>query len=79
MILASGTSGDPLLDWIVQNATAVGILAFIVVALLRGWLVTGRECEEVRKERDRAVDLVYKQAEITGRALEVSEKVSNRS
>lgn len=70
-----GTTGDPLLDWIVQNASAIGILAFVIVGLIRGWLVTGREHDRVLSERDRAIDLVYAQAEATARALEVAEKV----
>ena len=70
----AATSGDPLLDWIINNATAVGILAFIVVALIRGWLVTGREHDRVITERDRALELVYAQAEATSRALAVAEK-----
>ena len=81
---SSGSSGDPILDWLSNNASAVGMLAFLVVALLRGWLVTKREldhldeeCEKLRQERDKALDLVYKQAEISTRALDVSEKWSH--
>lgn len=69
------TSGDPLLDFIVNNASAVGVLALVLIALLRGWLVTGRELDRVILERDKALDLVYAQAEATQRALEVAEKV----
>lgn len=75
LVFAAGSSGDPLLDWIVNNATAVGLLAFIVIALIRGWLVTGREHVRVLSERDRALDIVYAQAEATSRALDVAEKV----
>lgn len=69
------SSGDPLLDFIVNNASAVGVLALVLIALLRGWLVTGRELERVISERDKALDLVYAQAEATQRALEIAEKV----
>lgn len=69
------SSGDPLLDFIVNNASAVGVLALVLIALLRGWLVTGRELDRVITERDKALDLVYAQAEATQRALEVAEKV----
>lgn len=78
MFWAAATSGDPLLDWIVQNATAVGLLAFIVVALLRGWLVTGREHDRVLDERNRAMEIVYAQAQATSRALDVAEKVGRK-
>lgn len=71
---AQSTTGDPLLDWLINNATAVGLLAFIIVALLRGWIVTGREHERVLQERDRAMELVYTQAQNTQRALDIAEK-----
>lgn len=80
---AAPSSGDPLLDWLKNNASAVGILAFLVIALMRGWLITKREadhtnneCDKLREERDKALDLVYKQAEISTRALDVSERWS---
>lgn len=81
------TSGDPLLDWL-SRAGAFAVLAAAVVALLRGWVVPAttvrqlveaqeRECTQLRTERDRALGLVYKQAEISNRALEVTEKWSH--
>jgi hypothetical protein len=74
-ILATTGTGDPLLDWVVNNATAVGLLAFMVVGFIRGWIVTGRENARVIAERDRALEIVYAQAEATSRALDVAEKV----
>jgi hypothetical protein len=74
IIFAAPSSGDPLIDWLTNNATAIGLLAFIVVALIRGWIVTGREHDRVLAERDRAMELVYAQAEATSRALEIAEK-----
>jgi len=66
---------DPLLDWL-SRAGAVGVLAFVVAGFVRGWIVpspeVGRlvsEIEQLRKERDRALDLVYASAENTGQAL----------
>jgi hypothetical protein len=77
LILMAAATGDPLLDWLAQ-AGSVGILSFIVIAFLKGWIVSGsvakerlRECTE---QRDKALELVYKHAEIATRALEVSEK-----
>lgn len=71
-MLADGT-GSPLIDWL-SNAGAISILAFIVVAFLRGWIVTGAEAGRLRIERDKALDLVYKLAEVSQRALGVVEK-----
>lgn len=78
-VLLTTSSGDPLLDWIVNNATAVGLLAFIVIALIRGWLVTGRENERVVNELSRALNIVYAQAEATSRALEVAQAVKEKT
>ena len=69
---------DPLLQWL-SNAGALGVLAAGVIAFLRGWIVTGSAHGRVLKERDRAMDLVYKQAEIAQRALEVAEQERRRS
>lgn len=85
MLLVTTGSGDPLIDF-VANGGAIGILAMLVVAFVRGWIVPGSsaekqleakqsECERITLERDRALDIIYKQAEATSRALEVAEKV----
>lgn len=72
MILGQ-SSGDPLLDWL-SRAGALGVMAAVVVAFLRGWIVTRTEADQLRADRDRALDLVYKQAELAQRALEVAER-----
>lgn len=76
VVAASDTSAD----WL-GKATGPVVLALVVLALLRGTLVTGRENEALRAdrdalrvERDKALELVYKQAEVAGRALDVSER-----
>jgi hypothetical protein len=73
LVVASSTSGDPLLDWL-SRAGAVGVLAFVVLAFMRGWVVSGDECNKVRAERDRALDLVYEQAKLARTAIEAGEK-----
>lgn len=85
IVRAAPSPSDPLLEWLKNNASAVGLLAFIVVALMRGWFVTARElrhvdeeCGRLRTERDKALDLVYRQAEISTRALDVSERLSGQ-
>jgi O-antigen ligase len=72
-VIVAQTSGDPLLDWL-SRAGALGVLAAIVIAFLRGWVVTGAEAERLRGDRDRALDLVYKQAELAQRALDTAER-----
>jgi hypothetical protein len=64
---------DPTADWL-GRASGPVVLGLVIVALLRGTLVTGREADGLRAERDKALELVYKQAEVAQRALEVSEK-----
>lgn len=66
-------AADPSADWL-GKATGPVVLALVLILLLRGDLVTGRESRACKEERDRALDLVYKQAEVASRALEVSER-----
>jgi hypothetical protein len=79
LLAASGllyAATDPASDWL-GKATGPVILAFFLILLLRGDLVTKRECNEVREERDRFREIVLTQGEIARRALEVSEKASS--
>lgn len=71
--LLAQSSGDPLIDWLSRGGS-LGILAVAVIAFLRGWIVPGSVAEQLRLERDRALELVYKQAEVAQRALEAAEK-----
>lgn len=75
MMVFAATS-DPLVDWLTQ-AGGLGVLAFVVVAFMKGWIVRGTEVDKIRAERDKALELVYKQAEIAHKALSVQEKVQN--
>lgn len=70
-LLAAAAANDPLLDWL-SRAGSLGILAAAVVSFLRGWIVSGKAYEEVRLERDRALDLVYKQAGLANRAVDLT-------
>ena len=69
------TATDPLLDWL-SRAGGFGIMALAVVSFLRGWIVPGKCYDEVVLERDRALELVYKNAELAQRALEAAERKS---
>jgi len=66
-------SADPLLQWL-SSAGSLGILAAAVLAFLRGWVVSGSAHARVLAERDRALEMVYKQANIAQRALEAAEQ-----
>jgi hypothetical protein len=72
-IAAATPTGDPLIDWLTQ-AGAIGALSFIVVGFIRGWIVSGSSHKRVIAEKERALDLVYQQAEISQRALEAAER-----
>ena len=63
-------SGDPLLDYLTQGG-AIAVLAVAVIAFLRGWVVPGKRYDEMREERDRAVALAERHAQVADRALEV--------
>lgn len=58
-------------NWIAR-AGPTAILAFVIAGFLKGWIVTGRSFEQMRAERDRALELVYKQAGLTERAVDIS-------
>lgn len=75
---------DPTYTWLTQGGS-VGILALAVISFMRGWIVPGAtlkqtqaDCREsfqrVREERDKALDQVYKLAEISQRAVEAAER-----
>ena len=69
--LADASSGDPIVDW-VTRAGPVGILAFVLVLFLRGDIVSRRTLDEALKQRDLALALVYDQARLANRAVDVS-------
>ncbi len=66
-------STDPLLQWL-SNAGALGILAAACVAFLKGWIVPRATYERALAEKDRAMELVYKQAEVAEQALRTAER-----
>lgn len=78
---------DPTYTWLTQGGS-LGILAVAVLGFMRGWIVPGSalkqaqdDCREsfdrVRGERDRALEQVYKLAEISQRAVEAAERKVN--
>jgi len=72
-LLAQASTGDPLLDWLAQ-AGAIGVLAFVVIGFVRGWIVPGPTHKKALEEKERALDLVYAQAAITQRTLDAAER-----
>jgi hypothetical protein len=66
------SSGDPIIDWFAR-AGPVGILAVVVVMFLRGDIVPRRTLEEAQRQRDLALSLVYDQARLANRAVDVSQ------
>ncbi len=70
--LADVSSGDPIIDWLAK-AGPVGILAVVVVMFLRGDIVPKRTLEEAMRQRDLALALVYDQARLANRAVDVSQ------
>ena len=66
----------PSSDWtsLLTQGGAIGVLAFIVIGFMRGWIVTGSAYKEVCSQRDRAIDQVYRMADTTQRAAEIVRK-----
>lgn len=71
LTLAAASSGNPLLDWLSQ-AGALGVLAFVVLAFMRRWIVTGAEAERCKQERDRALELLYEMARVSSQSLDLA-------
>lgn len=67
-----GPTSNPLIDLLV-NGGAIGVLAWIALSFATGKLRTEKELNRVIAERDRALDLVYKSAEIANAAIKVAE------
>lgn len=74
MLVGVEPSGNPLVDWL-ANSGAVGILAFIVVAFIMGWIVPGGEAKRLREERDQALKIVFELSKVSNQSLDIAEKV----
>ena len=61
--------------WITE-ATATAVLGYFCWAFMTGRLRTEKELNRVIEERDRAVDLVYKNAEIAAGAVDALQRQS---
>lgn len=73
-IVATGSEASDLVDLLTRGG-AVGILAFVVMGFVRGWIVAGFVHREACTQRDRATDLVYRMAEASERAAVVSQEL----
>lgn len=73
-ILAATSDPSGLVDLLTRGG-AVGILAFVVIAFVRGWIVPGAVHREACIQRDRATDLVYRMAEASERASVASREL----
>lgn len=62
---------DPLIQWL-TGAGVTGILAMLVVAFMRDWIVSGTAYERVLDERDRALAILAKNAEVAQRAVDLA-------
>lgn len=73
IIIGAMGSSDPT-GGLLTELGAVGVLAWVAFAFMSGKLRTEKEINRVIGERDRALDLVYKQAEVAAAALNAAEK-----
>lgn len=70
------TAGGEITSFVtlVKEAGANVVLAGVVFALLRGWLVTKREFERERQRGDEWKDIALQGQGMTGRAIDVLHK-----
>lgn len=66
-------TSSPDWAWLTQAGSA-GILAAAVLAFIRGWIVSGSQYREVCAQRDKALEQVFKLADISSRAIEAVER-----
>lgn len=71
-LATTDTSPDAQLVHWISSAGALGILAFVLVALMRGWLVTGRTHERVLTERNRLLELALTSTRAAERAVTIA-------
>jgi hypothetical protein len=76
LLAADSPTGDPL-AWLTQ-AGAVGVLAYFCFAFMTGRLRTEKEVLRLIGERDRALELVYKNAELAQAALRAAEVAESK-
>jgi hypothetical protein len=74
MRLLLGRRGHPGLDVVHAGRLWSGSSAAVLLSLIKGWLVPGRQYDEVCAQRDKALEQVYKLAETASRAIEVVER-----
>jgi hypothetical protein len=66
-----GGSFPDLVHWL-PTAGATGVLAFLVVALMRGWLVPGPTHDRVVVERNRLLELALTSTRAADRAVTIA-------
>ena len=64
-------------EWtsLLTQGGAIGVLAFVVICFLKGWIVSGGAFKEACAQRDRALDQVYRLAEQTSRESEMTRRI----
>lgn len=67
-----------IIDWI-RTTGLVGGLTLAVIAFVKGWIVPGPTYRQALTERDRALELVYRNADIAQRALAAAERASGEA
>lgn len=72
-ILNSASNVPDLIHWL-PTAGATGVLAFLVVALMRGWFVTGKTFERVLQERNRLLELALTSTRTADRAVTIAQE-----
>lgn len=71
--LLADAAAAPDWTWLTQ-AGSVGILAAAVIAFIRGWIVSGAQYKELREQRDKALEQVFKLADSAQRVIESAER-----
>jgi hypothetical protein len=74
LIQAATSTGDSAVEWLAKNLTGAVLAALIIVGFMTGRIVPGTTHQRVLQERNRAIDQVYRMAEVAQRALDAGER-----
>lgn len=73
-LLTTSPTGAPDWTWLTQGG-AIGILAGVVLGLVRGWIVPGWVFKQVRQDLEDTREKLARSDEVTQRALEAAQRL----
>lgn len=70
---------DPSFTDLLSKAGTIGVLAFVVIGFLRGWIVPGYLHRRVWRERDELFNLAVRGTEFSDQAIRIAKAAARQS